>query len=56
MAEKPLTPPPSPSGIIPLIITDELSAIITRSGPNALFVAQELFFGTICDEHTICSL
>lgn len=52
MAEK----PPSPSGIIPLIITDELPAIITRAGPNAVFAAQEFFFGTIRNEHTICSL
>jgi integrase/recombinase XerD len=44
--------PPSPLGNLPSIITDELPAIITRAGPNAVFAAQEFFFGKIRNEHT----
>jgi integrase/recombinase XerD len=44
--------PPSPPGILPSTITDELPAIITRAGPNAVFAAQEFFFGKIRNAHT----
>jgi len=43
---------PSPSGNLPSVVTDELPAIITRAGPNAVFAAQEFFFGKIRNEHT----
>jgi integrase/recombinase XerD len=43
---------PAPAGNIPLKSTDELPAIITRAGPNAVFAAQEFFFGKIRNEHT----
>jgi integrase/recombinase XerD len=43
---------PAPAGNIPSAITDELPAIITRAGPNAVFAAQEFFFGTIRNAHT----
>jgi integrase/recombinase XerD len=44
--------PLSPSGNIPSLITDELPTIITRAGPNAVFAAQEFFYGKIRNEHT----
>jgi integrase/recombinase XerD len=33
-------------------VTDELPEIIHRAGANAVFAAQEFFFGTIRNEHT----
>jgi site-specific recombinase XerD len=44
--------PPSPLGNLPSVITDELPAIIHRAGPNAVFAAQEFFYGKIRNEHT----
>lgn len=44
--------PPSPAGILPSVITDELPAIITRAGPNAVFAAHEFFSGLIRNPHT----
>jgi integrase/recombinase XerD len=44
--------PPSPLGNLPSVIIDDLPAIITRAGPNAVFAAQEFFFGKIRNEHT----
>jgi integrase/recombinase XerD len=44
--------PPSPAGILPSVVTDDLPAIISRAGPNAVFAAQEFFFGIIRNEHT----
>lgn len=41
-----------PSGNLPSLITDELLGIIHRDGANAVFAAQESFFGTIRNEHT----
>lgn len=38
--------PPAP------LITDQLPTIIERTGANAVFAAQEFFFGTIRNEHT----
>jgi integrase/recombinase XerD len=43
---------PSPSGNLPSVITDDLPDIIHRAGANAVFAAQEFFFGTIRNEHT----
>ena len=43
---------PSPGGNLPSIITEELPAIVARSGANAVFAAQEFFFGTIRNPHT----
>jgi integrase/recombinase XerD len=43
---------PSPSGNLPSTIMEELPAIIERAGANAVFAAQEFFFGTIRNEHT----
>jgi integrase/recombinase XerD len=43
---------PSPPGNLPSLNTDELPDIIHRGGANALFAAQEFFFGTIRNEHT----
>lgn len=45
-------PLPSPSGNLPFIVTDELPEIIHRAGSNAVFAAQEFFFGKIRNEHT----
>ena len=42
----------SPSGILPTVVTDDLPAIISRAGPNAVFAAQEFFYGKIRNEHT----
>jgi site-specific recombinase XerD len=49
-----VSPPLIPSGVnnLPSVVTDELPAIITRAGPNAVFAAQEFFFGKIRNEHT----
>ena len=49
-----ITPPalPSPSGNLPTTVSDELPEIIQRAGANAIFAAQEFFFGTIRNEHT----
>jgi integrase/recombinase XerD len=44
--------PPSPAGNLPSIVSDDLPDIIHRSGANAVFAAQEFFFGTIRNEHT----
>ncbi len=44
--------PPSPSGSLPSIAASDLPAIIHRSGANAVFAAQEFFFGTVRNEHT----
>lgn len=44
--------PPSPSGNLPTVITDELPEIIHRAGANAVFAAQEFFHGTIRNSHT----
>ena len=44
--------PPSPSGNLPSVISDEFPEIIQRAGANAVFAAQEFFFGTIRNEHT----
>lgn len=44
--------PPSPHGNLPVALTDELPAIITRAGPNAVFAAQEFFSGLIRNPHT----
>ena len=43
---------PSPSGNLPSTVTDDLPDIIHRAGANAVFAAQEFFFGTIRNEHT----
>jgi site-specific recombinase XerD len=43
---------PSPLGNIPSPITAELPTIIVRAGSNAIFAAQEFFFGKIRNEHT----
>jgi integrase/recombinase XerD len=43
---------PSPSGILPSLVSDDLPEIIRRAGTNAVFAAQEFFFGTIRNEHT----
>jgi integrase/recombinase XerD len=43
---------PSPSGNLPSTVTEELPAIIQRSGANAIFAAREFFDGTIRNEHT----
>ena len=48
----PALPAPSPSGNLPSAATDELPDIIRRAGSNAMFAAQEFFFGTIRNEHT----
>jgi hypothetical protein len=40
------------SGSFPSVITDELPAIITRAGTNAVFAAQEFLYGKIRNEHT----
>lgn len=50
----PATPPliPSDATNLPSVLADELPAIITRAGPNAVFAAQEFFFGKIRNEHT----
>lgn len=52
--ESPQTPAPlpSPSGNLPSVITDNLPDIIHRAGSNAVFAAQEFFFGTLRNEHT----
>jgi len=44
--------PPSPPGNLPLVITYDLPAIITRAGSNAVFAAQEFFAGLIRNPHT----
>lgn len=44
--------PPSPSGNLPSVIADDLPEIIQRAGANAVFAAQEFFFGTVRNEHT----
>ncbi len=44
--------PPSPLGNLPTVVSHELPEIITRAGPNAVFAAQEFFFGTIRNKHT----
>ena len=48
------SPPLTPAGTtnLPSVAADELPAIITRAGPNAVFAAQEFFFGKIRNEHT----
>jgi len=43
---------PSPSGNLPAEVSEKLPAIIQRAGANAVFAAQEFFFGTIRNEHT----
>src|ERR1700683_2819971 len=43
---------PSPSGNLPSVVSDDLPEIIRRAGSNAVFAAQEFFFGTIRNEHT----
>src|SRR5579862_2528075 len=43
---------PSPSGILPSEVSKDLPEIIQRAGANAVFAAQEFFFGTIRNEHT----
>jgi integrase/recombinase XerD len=43
---------PAPAGNIPSDLSDELPAIIHRSGANAIFAAREFFDGTIRNEHT----
>lgn len=43
---------PSPSGILPSSLAEPLPEIIHRSGANAVFAAQEFFFGTVRNEHT----
>ena len=43
---------PSPSGNLPSIAGDELPGIIVRAGANAVFAAQEFFFGTVRNENT----
>ena len=45
MSEKPPARP-SPSGNLPFVVSKELPAIIHRAGANAVFAAQEFFFGT----------
>jgi site-specific recombinase XerD len=44
--------PPSPSGNLPTTLPAPLPEIIHRTGANAVFAAQEFFFGTIRNEHT----
>jgi integrase/recombinase XerD len=43
---------PCPPGNLPSTVTDELPDIIYRAGSNAVFAAQEFFFGMIRNEHT----
>ena len=43
---------PAPAGNLPCGLSDELPAIILRSGANAIFAAREFFDGTIRNEHT----
>jgi hypothetical protein len=43
---------PAPSGNLPLGVAGKLPAIIQRAGSNAVFAAQEFFFGTLRNEHT----
>jgi integrase/recombinase XerD len=50
MSDAPLVP--SPPGNLPSVVADELPDIIRRAGSNAVFAAQEFFFGTIRNEHT----
>jgi site-specific recombinase XerD len=45
-------PLPSLSGNLPSAISDALPEIIHRAGANAVFAAQEFFFGTLRNEHT----
>jgi hypothetical protein len=45
-------PLPVPSGSLPSLVSDELPAIIHRSGAAAPSAAQGTFFGTISNEHT----
>ena len=49
---KPPALPAPADGNLPLLVTDELPDIIQRAGANAVFAAQEFFFGTIRNEHT----
>ena len=42
----------SPCGNLPSAPSEELPAIIRRSGANATFAAKEFFDGTIRNEHT----
>ena len=50
--DPPALPVPSPSGNLPSTIYEQLPEIIHRAGSNAVFAAQEFFFGTIRNEHT----
>jgi site-specific recombinase XerD len=43
---------PSPSGILPSTLADDLPEIIHRAGANAVFAAKEFFEGTLRNEHT----
>jgi integrase/recombinase XerD len=43
---------PSPSGIVPSAISDELPDIIHRAGDAAVFAAKEFFDGTLRNPHT----
>ena len=44
--------PPSPSGNLPCIVTDELPEMIHRAGANAVFAAKEFFSGKVRNPHT----
>jgi hypothetical protein len=44
--------PPSPSGNLPAIPSDDLPEIIQRGGTNAVFAAKEFFEGTLRNPHT----
>lgn len=52
--EKQILPPalPSPVGNLPSTSPESLPEIIHRAGANAVFAAQEFFFGTLRNEHT----
>ena len=43
---------PSPSGILPSAISDDLPDIIHRAGANAVFASKEFFSGTLRNPHT----
>ena len=44
--------PPSPSGNLPSVVSDDLPEIIHRAGANAVFAAREFFEGTLRNPHT----
>ena len=50
MSSAPVIPSDGPN--LPAVFSDELPEIIHRAGANAVFAAQEFFFGTIRNEHT----